>query len=165
VPGRREPAHIADHRNKRRRGRDIHPRDRHQPLDFRILERVLGDQRVDLAELLAKKVELAKARVDGEPLVDGQDLIAEPLASFDAEQVGDRRPGDEVALQHRRDLVLDLRATLHQPTPPRNQPSQRADPLISDPDLGIRSAASRSANTRASSLSVFTRAWLIALTC
>jgi hypothetical protein len=107
-----EPADVADHRHQRCRGRHIDARDRHQPLDLGVLKRLLRHERVDLLELLAEEVELAQTPINSEPLVEWQQLVGQPPTALDTEQIGDRRAGFEVALQHRRDLVLDLRATL-----------------------------------------------------
>jgi hypothetical protein len=59
---------------------------------------------------------LAQRRVDGQTLVDRQLLVTEPHAALLSKQVADRRAWFEVAVQHRGDLVLDLRAALDQPS-------------------------------------------------
>jgi hypothetical protein len=81
-------------------------------------------------------VELAQAARDGELLIGGQLLDGQPGATLTAEEVAHRRASLEVALQHRRDLVLDLRAALDQAAPPRDQAAQGPHALIADPDPG-----------------------------
>jgi hypothetical protein len=87
-------------------------RDRHQPPDVWVTERVFGDDPIDCRELVAVKIELAQAPVKRQPLVDRQLLLGQPRAALDAEHVAHRRTSLEVAMQHRGRLVLDLRAAL-----------------------------------------------------
>jgi hypothetical protein len=65
--------------------------------------------------------------------------------------------GLEVAVQRCGDLVPDLCAALDQPAATPHESPQHPHPVVTDPDRGDRPAASRSARTLASTLSVFTR--------
>ena len=57
-------------------------------------------------------------------------IHARPLL---AERVAGRVAALEVAMQHRGDLVLDLRAALDQPAAARHQPAQHPAALVADP--------------------------------
>ena len=72
--------------------------------------------------------------VDRQALVGGQFLGGEPGASRASEEVAHRRASLEVAVQHRRNLILDLRATLDEPAAARDQAAQHAHAFIAAPD-------------------------------
>jgi hypothetical protein len=125
---------------------------------IRIVVDLLGDDPFDLGEFITDEVQLAQPSEDGQALIDRQLLLGDPLAALLAERVTGWATALEVAVQHRRDLVLDLVRRL---TSPRRRDTnrrsirQRSSPIHT---AGIRSPASRSARTLASILSVFTRA-------
>ena len=77
------------------------------------------------ASSCAEEVELAQGRVGCEALVDGKLPGGEPGAALAAEEVTRRRTPLEVALQYRRDLVLDPGAALDEPPAARDQPAQQ----------------------------------------
>src|SRR4051794_31164123 len=60
---------------------------------------------------------LAQSGLEREALTTGKLLLEHPRAPLGAERVGGRVAPLEVAVQHRRDLVLDLGAPLDQPAP------------------------------------------------
>src|SRR3954453_9520440 len=96
-------------------------------------EYLLSDDAVDLSELCSDEVQLTQACVNGQALIDRQLLGVDPGAALLAERVAGRAAALEVAMQDRRDLVLDLRAALDQPPPARHQPAQHPAALVTDP--------------------------------
>jgi len=103
---------------------------------IRVGERLGRDETVDLGELLTEEVEMEQAALDGEPLIGRKILDSQPGATLTAEEVAHRRASLQATLQHRRDLVLDLRAALGQALLTQDQQAQRPLPLIAGPDPG-----------------------------
>jgi hypothetical protein len=65
-----------------------------------------GDELRDRGELGVEKRDLSQTRVDGLTLLDRQLKVSQPPPAADSEQVGERRLGNQPALQRRLDLVL-----------------------------------------------------------
>lgn len=78
LPGARETGGIPDRREHRRRGPDVHPRDRQQPLEPGPLKSLLGDPLVKLRDLGALEVDLAQAALDRLLLLLGELLLEQP---------------------------------------------------------------------------------------
>ena len=133
VPRARKAADVADHRGEGHGGRRVDARDRHQAPDVGVAERILGDDPVDRPELVAEEVKLTQRRVERQALVERKLLSGQPCAALLAEQVRDRRSAFEIAVQHRRDLVLDLRPALDQPAAARDDATDRPRLLVADP--------------------------------
>ena len=112
VPCAGEARDVADHGDQRDGGGHVDAGDGQQAPHVLVALRLGRDEAIDLGEFLAEEVELAQAALDGETLIRRQFLDGEPSATLTAEEVAHRRASPEVALQHRRDLVLDLRAAL-----------------------------------------------------
>jgi hypothetical protein len=105
-----EAADVAD-RGEEARGDDhVDAGHAHQPPDLAGLERALRDQSLDRGDLRVQELDLADRGVDGLALLDRQLDAGEPAPALDAEQVGDRWAADELAHQHRVDLILRARA-------------------------------------------------------
>jgi hypothetical protein len=78
------------------------------------------------------EVELAQQRTDGVLLVRRQLLIAQPAATFDAEQIRERASLHQIAVKDRLHLVLDPGALTDQLGAPDDLTAQRLRVLIGD---------------------------------
>jgi hypothetical protein len=135
MPGGREAADVADHRDQRRRRDDVDPGNRHQSSHVAVADDLLGDHAIDLSELAPEELQLPQPRFERQALIDGQKLCAHPRLPLAAERIGGRVGALEVPVQHRRDLILDLRPALDQAAAPGHQTAQHPTALIADPDL------------------------------
>ena len=124
---------VADGGDERRRRHQAHAGHRHQALDRRRAERVLGDAAFEDRDLAVEEVDLAQAPVDRLALVGGQFKLGQPHAAAAPEGVAHRRAALERAHQHRVDLVLGARALAHQLRAARQTPAQRARLLVRQP--------------------------------
>jgi hypothetical protein len=131
--GGREAVDVSDRGDQGRGGRDANARDRHQSLDLRACEGLLGELAVDVRDLVGEKVDLAQARLDGVLLIGGELERGEPRAASFAEQVAHRRATFEVAHEHRHELVLRAGSGAHQLRAARGEPAQHTGLLIADP--------------------------------
>jgi len=94
----------------------------------------LRDQPLDRGNLRVEELDLAHAAVDRLALLERQLQPGEPLAALDAEQVTDRWTTDELAHQHRVDLVLRARARPDQPAATRQPPAHHPRAPVGHPD-------------------------------
>lgn len=70
---------IAGRRRSRRR---VSSRIVISPANVVVAEHLLRDDRIDLRELVAEEIQLAQAAVDGQALIDRQDLLSDPRAAL-----------------------------------------------------------------------------------
>ena len=73
---------------------------------------------------------------DRTTLIIGHDLSCEPVSAETPEQIGMRTGWDEVGVQDRMHLVLDLRAMSDNLVATRHQPPQALGISVGQPDLG-----------------------------
>jgi hypothetical protein len=66
-------------------GHDVDAGDRHQAANIVVAEDLLSDDGIDLCELPAEEVQLAQAAVDGQALIEREDLLGDPRAALDAD--------------------------------------------------------------------------------
>ena len=105
---------------------------------------------------------MAQARRDRLCLLERQLERAQPRAPLDAEQIRHRRAPDQPPHEHGVDLVLRARACAHQLRAPRQAAgATRASTASGDHTASSSPAANSRASVRASSRSVFARAWRI----
>jgi hypothetical protein len=98
-----------------------------------VAEDLLRDDSIDLRELVAEEVQLTPTAVDGQALIDRQNLLGihnRPFTSNGSE-VG--LPALEVAVQHRADVVLIYVWHLTSPRQRRHEPAQHPLAVITDP--------------------------------
>ena len=122
-----------------------------------------GDQPLDRRDLGVEELDLAQRRVDRLALLDRQLELGQPRAPLDPEQIGDRRRGRPAGASSTAWISFLARdARRHQLRAARQPPAHhpRALDRASTP-LSSSPAANSLASVRASSRSVFARAWRI----
>lgn len=129
-----EACEVADSGDDRDRDDHVDPWDRHQSAHRGITYGLFRDREVRFCQLPAKEVQLPQQRDDRGPLILRQRLPFQPGSPGLPEQVRHRRPGHQIAVQHRLHPVLDPSALPHQMSPRCRHPSQHCRPLVGEPD-------------------------------
>ena len=93
------------------------------------LQGLLGDQPLDLLDLLIEELDVAQAGLDGLILDVWQFQSPQPVPAFDPEQVRHRRAALQAAHQHGVQLVLDPGARAYELVAASEAPAHAGDPL------------------------------------
>ncbi|MFK4531857.1 hypothetical protein ABIA00_000040 [Bradyrhizobium ottawaense] len=129
-----EPADVADRRHDSGGDRQIHA-GRHQSVHRGILDRVPRDLAVEQDQVFGQPVKLTDMPIDGRALIIRQLLSGQPCPAAGVEKIGMRALRDQVRVQDRMHLVLELRTVPHDLVAPCHQPTLALGLRIRRPDL------------------------------
>ena len=124
---------VADRSYDRQCDSGIHAGDGHQPTHLGTGQGFSAELPIDGAKFLTEEIKLTQQPGHGLPLIGGQVLCGQPRPAFVAEQVCRRAARDQVAVQHRLDLVLDPGPLADQVGAAHHQPTKQVCPLIRHP--------------------------------
>lgn len=116
--------YIADRRNQAGSNNEVDAGDREQSLNGWIANRRLCDLALENRQILAQPIELTQMSFDCRGFVIGDHLSRKPDPAQPPKQIGMRTWRDQMSMQDRVHLILDLRTVPDNLVAPRHQPPQ-----------------------------------------